>query len=105
MEEGTVSATAANQVAPELIESESSPAELAEKMGLVQVQDVGQMEAWVDEAIAANEQAFKDAVGNPKKAQKAAGFLRGQVMRISGGKADPKLVGEIIEKKIAEAAQ
>ena len=51
------------------------------------------------------EQAVRDALTSPKKAKKAAGFLRGQVMRISKGQADPNLVGRLIEKKLAEAGQ
>ncbi len=101
VQDGTVSATAANQIAEAMIDSRDSPGGLAESMGLVQVQDADQTSAWIDEAFAANEQAVQDAVANPKKAKKAAGFLRGQVMRVSGGKADPKLVGELIEAKLA----
>jgi serine/threonine protein kinase len=57
---------------------------------------------WVDEAFRANEQAVSDALANPRKAQAAAGFLRGQVMKLSGGKADPSLVGRLIEQELAK---
>ncbi|HPC23275.1 MAG TPA: Asp-tRNA(Asn)/Glu-tRNA(Gln) amidotransferase GatCAB subunit B, partial [Phycisphaerae bacterium] len=57
---------------------------------------------WVDQALAANAQAVQDAIANPKKIKAARGFLTGQVMKLSGGKADPKIVGELIEKKLAE---
>lgn len=75
---------------------------LAEEMGLVQVRDTSATEAWVDRAFADNEKAVQDARGNPKKAKAAAGFLRGQVMKLSGGKADPKLVGDLIEQRLRE---
>ncbi len=100
--DGTVSATAAKQIAERMLESQDEPAALAESLGLVQVQDADQTAAWVAQAFAENEQAVRDAAANPKKAQKAAGFLRGQVMRISGGKADPRLVGKLIEERLAE---
>jgi aspartyl-tRNA(Asn)/glutamyl-tRNA(Gln) amidotransferase subunit B len=102
---GTVSATAANQIAAQMLETDDAPQAVADALGLVQVQDTDQTAAWVDEAFAANEQAVKDAVSNPKKAKAATGFLRGQVMRISGGKADPKLVGKLIEEKLAQLKQ
>jgi len=100
---GAINKTAANTIAEVMLEREEAPEALATELGLVQVRDTGATEAWVDEAIAANEQAVKDAVANPKKAKAAAGFLRGQVMKLSGGKADPKLVGELIEKRLKEA--
>ncbi|UCG16309.1 MAG: Asp-tRNA(Asn)/Glu-tRNA(Gln) amidotransferase subunit GatB [Phycisphaerales bacterium] len=99
-DDGTVSATAANQIAERMIDSPESPDALIDALGLVQVQDTGQTAAWVDDAFAANEKAVADALQNPKKAKAAAGFLRGQVMRISGGKADPKLVGKLITEKL-----
>ena len=77
---------------------------LARKLGKLQVRDEGQMQAWVTQAFAANERAVRDALGNPKRQQKAKGFLTGQVMQLSGGQADPKIVGELIERKLAELA-
>ncbi len=98
--DGTVSATAATQLAEAMLTSTDPPATIAAKLGLVQVQDEGATATWVAEAFAANEQAVRDALANPKKMQAAAGFLRGQVMKISGGKADPKLVGTLIEREL-----
>ncbi len=105
VDDGTVSATAAKQIAERMVDSPDAPEALAESMGLVAVQDTDQTRVWVDEAFAANEQAVRDAVSNPKKSKKAAGFLRGQVMRISGGKANPKLTGELIEARLKEMSR
>lgn len=99
-EDGTVSKTAANQLAEAMVSRPEPPGKLAEELGLVQVQDAGATAAWVEQAFAANEQAVRDALANPKKMQAAAGFLRGQVMKLSGGKADPKLVGKLIEERL-----
>ncbi len=100
--DGTVNKTAANQLAQVMLDRPGPPGELAEQLGLVQVRDSAATEAWVDEALAANEQAVSDALANPKKAKAAAGFLRGQVMKLSGGKADPRLVGQLIEKRLTK---
>ncbi|MFQ5495283.1 MAG: Asp-tRNA(Asn)/Glu-tRNA(Gln) amidotransferase subunit GatB [Phycisphaerae bacterium] len=80
----------------------SSPRELAETLGLIQVRDAGATREWVDQAFRENEQAVRDALSNPKKAKAAAGFLRGQVMRVSGGRADPKLVQSLIDTRLRE---
>ncbi len=100
--EGIVSASAAAQIAEKMLGNEESPTAIANREGLVQVRDESATQAWVDQAIAANAQAVADAQSNPKKKQAAIGFLRGQVMKLSGGKADPKLVGELLEKKLSE---
>jgi aspartyl-tRNA(Asn)/glutamyl-tRNA(Gln) amidotransferase subunit B len=102
VQEGKVNATAAAQIAEAMLGSDESPATLAERLGVLQSRDTDQIAAWVDEALAANEQAVRDAIANPKKIKAARGFLTGQVMKVSGGKADPKIVGKLIEKKLAE---
>jgi aspartyl-tRNA(Asn)/glutamyl-tRNA(Gln) amidotransferase subunit B len=99
---GTVSRTAANQLAEVMLSRSEPPGKLAEELGLVQVQDTGATGVWVEQAFAANEQAVRDALANPKKMQAAAGFLRGQVMKLSGGKADPKIAGKLIEERLAK---
>ncbi len=102
VDDGTVSATAANQIAERMLEEGDSPQALAETLGLVRVVDTDQTAQWVEEALAANEKAVKTVLTNPKKAKASEGFLRGQVMRISGGQADPKLAGEMIARRIEE---
>ena len=98
--EGMINATAAAQIAETLVGSDETPSAAAQRLGLVQVRDEGQMAQWVEEAFAANAKAVQDAISNPKKQQQARGFLTGQVMKISGGKADPKIVGRLIEEKL-----
>ena len=101
MEDGTISATAAATVFEGLLANPSSdPKGIAEAKGLVQVRDAGATEKWVDEALAANPKAVDDYKNNPKKKQASMGFLRGAVMKGSAGKADPKMVGELLEKKL-----
>jgi len=98
--EGLVSATIAASIAGKMLDSPDMPTAIAQREGLIQVRDTGQMQVWVDQAFAANEKAVQDALANPKKKQQARGFLTGQVMKVSGGKADPKMVGELIDKKL-----
>jgi len=100
-EEGTISMTSAFTVLDALTKNVgAAPRELAEKLGLIQVRDVGATEKWVDEVIAENAKAVDDAKNNPKKKQASKGFLTGAVMKKSQGKADPKLVGELLEKRL-----
>ncbi len=102
--DGTINATAAAAISEKLLDSGDTPKAIAEREGLIQVKDVGQMQAWVDQAFAANEKAVQDAVANPKKQKQARGFLMGQVMKLSAGKADPKICGELIDAKLAGLA-
>jgi len=104
--EGDLSASATTDVvsAAFSLDPNRTYKDVAEEIGKLQVRDTGQTEQWVEQAMAANEKAVQDALGNPKKRKAAAGFLRGQVMKLSKGQADPKLVGELIEKRLGELA-
>ena len=68
------------------------------KRGLGAVSDTGALEAFVDQAIAANPGPVADFKAGKKA---AAGFFVGQVMKLSKGKADPKIVGGLVAKKLA----
>ncbi|MFC3615565.1 Asp-tRNA(Asn)/Glu-tRNA(Gln) amidotransferase subunit GatB [Lutimaribacter marinistellae] len=72
------------------------PAEIVEKRGMKQVTDTGAIEAAVDEIIAANPAQVEKAKSNPK----LAGWFVGQVMKATGGKANPKAVNEIVAAKL-----
>lgn len=80
-----------------LADGGGDPKAVAEKLGLVVVRDEGQLNAWVDAAIAANEAAAND-VRSGKVA--AIGRIVGAVMKLSGGKVDAKSVNEAILKKL-----
>ena len=72
------------------------PAEIVEARGMKQVTDTGAIEAAVDEVIAANPAQVEKAKENPK----LAGWFVGQVMKATGGKANPKAVNEIVAAKL-----
>ena len=71
---------------------------MVESEGLAQTSDPAAVERFVDEVLAANENVVADY-----KAGKAnvLGFLVGQVMKASRGKADPALVNELVKKKLS----
>jgi len=74
------------------------PAEIVEARGMKQVTDTGAIEVAVDEIIAANPAQVEKAKANPK----LAGWFVGQVMKATGGKANPKAVNEIVAKKLSD---
>ena len=97
VESGKISTKIAQDVFMEMFTSGEAPASIVEKKGLAQVSDLSAIEAFCDEVIAANPRSAQDF-----KAGKAAAlnFLKGQVMKASKGKANPNLVGEILERKL-----
>ncbi len=97
---GDVSATAATTIFEEMAATGSDPMQIAEAKNLIQKSDVGQIEALVDAVLAENAEAVEDAKTNPKKAKKAMGFLTGQVIKKSKGQANPKIVSQLLNKKL-----
>jgi aspartyl-tRNA(Asn)/glutamyl-tRNA(Gln) amidotransferase subunit B len=83
-----------------MFEKGGDPEAIVKERGLGAVSDVAELEAFVDQAIAANPGPVADFKAGKKA---AAGFFVGQVMKLSKGKADPKIVGGIVAKKLAEA--
>ena len=97
VESGKISNKIAQDVFGEVFATGESPAKIVEKKGLAQVSDTGAIEKFCDDAIAAN----PGPVADFKAGRVAAlNFLKGQVMRLSKGKANPALVGEILQRKI-----
>ena len=83
----------------EIVYSEGGePAQIVEARGLKQVTDTGAIEAAVDQVIADNPAQVEKAKANPK----LAGWFVGQVMKATGGKANPKVVNELVATKLAQ---
>jgi len=98
IEAGTISGRQGKEVFAEMMLSGKQPAVIVEEKGLKQVSDTGAIEAFCDEVIAANPASVADY----KSGKEAAlNFLKGQVMKLSKGKANPAVVGEILAKKLA----
>ncbi|WP_323783632.1 Asp-tRNA(Asn)/Glu-tRNA(Gln) amidotransferase subunit GatB [Thalassovita sp.] len=72
------------------------PEQIVEERGMKQVTDTGAIEAAVDEVIAANPAQVEKAKANPK----LAGWFVGQVMKATGGKANPKAVNQLVAQKL-----
>jgi aspartyl-tRNA(Asn)/glutamyl-tRNA(Gln) amidotransferase subunit B len=70
--------------------------------GYKMVSDRDAIAAAVEAALAANPKAVEDLKGGKKKPEAVKGFLRGQVMKQTGGKANPALVGELLDARLAE---
>ncbi|RKT30869.1 aspartyl/glutamyl-tRNA(Asn/Gln) amidotransferase subunit B [Roseovarius halotolerans] len=91
-----ISTKIAKDVLEKHIESGRAPEEIVETEGMKQVTDTGAIEAAVDQIIADNPAQVEKAKANPK----LAGWFVGQVMKATGGKANPKAVNEIIQQKL-----
>jgi aspartyl-tRNA(Asn)/glutamyl-tRNA(Gln) amidotransferase subunit B len=94
------SGTISGKIAKDLFEivwaEGGDPAEIVEKRGMTQVTDTGAIEAAVDAIIAANPDKVAQAQAKPSM----IGWFVGQVMKQSGGKANPQAVNEILKKKL-----
>jgi aspartyl-tRNA(Asn)/glutamyl-tRNA(Gln) amidotransferase subunit B len=97
VDEGAISSSIAQQVFAEMFDSGQPPQAIVLKNGWAQVSDGAAIEALCDQAIAAHPGPAADY-----KAGKTAAlnFLKGQVMKLSKGKANPNLAGEILERKL-----
>jgi aspartyl-tRNA(Asn)/glutamyl-tRNA(Gln) amidotransferase subunit B len=97
VEAKTISSSAAQQVFAEMFDTGKAPAAIVQEKGLAQVSDTDAIGKLCDEVIAAN-----PGPANDFRSGKAAAlnFLKGQVMKLSKGKANPPLVGEVLERKL-----
>lgn len=100
LSEGKVNATSAAKIFDRLIETGGSPVGIAEADGLLVMTDAGAIDACVEEALEANQQAVQDVMEGGKKAKRAFGFLMGQVMQRSGGTARPAEVQRLLSQKL-----
>ena len=95
--DGTVSGKIAKDVFQLMLDSDDDPLAIVETKGWRQMSDTGAMQELVDAIIAANPSQVEAARKNPK----AAGWLVGQVMKESRGKANPKLIAQLIADRLA----
>ena len=94
--EGKLSSSAAKEVLGAAMAGDGSPRDIAEAKDLLQISDVGAIESAVDAVLADNPDALaKIAEGD----RKPISFLMGQVMRHTGGKADPSVVQRLLKDK------
>ncbi|MGG6314447.1 Asp-tRNA(Asn)/Glu-tRNA(Gln) amidotransferase subunit GatB [Paenibacillus macerans] len=93
LEKGTISSKIAKTVFKEMLQSGKLPQQIVEEQGLVQISDEGAILAIVKEVVANNPASVEDYKAGKEK---AIGFLVGQVMKQSKGKANPGLVNKLL---------
>ena len=96
IEDGTISSKIAKEVFDHVWNGEGSPSEVVDKHSLKQVTDTGAIEKAIDEIIAANPDKAEAVKDKPQ----AIGWFVGQVMKATGGKANPAAVNEILKAKL-----
>jgi len=94
---GTLNSKTAKMVFDEMFTNGGDPETIVKAKGLVQVEDVGQIVQWVEEALAANAKIAADVkAGN----ERALGSLVGAVMKKSNGRANPQTVNKVLREKL-----
>jgi len=94
---GDLSATAAKQVLAGVLAGEGSPAEVAEARDLIQISDAGALATEIDRVLANHPEEYQRLMDGDAR---VIGYLVGQVMRITAGKADPKVVSTMLGEKV-----
>ncbi len=95
---GELSATAAKEVLGAVMEGEGTARSIAETRDLMQVSDAGALDAVLDEVLAGQPDTVERLEAGDMK---PIGFLVGQVMKATGGKADPKLVQQLLRDRFS----
>ena len=97
VEQGTISLKVAREIFPEVYSSGKTPEQIVQEKGLLQVSDEGALDTIIEEVLSKNPTQvaqFKEGK------QQVLGFLVGQVMKASGGKANPGKVNELLKKRL-----
>jgi aspartyl-tRNA(Asn)/glutamyl-tRNA(Gln) amidotransferase subunit B len=95
--DGTISGKIAKDVFEEMLTSGQSPKAIVKRKGLVQVSDAGAIEQMIDDVLMKNKGQVESYLGG--KVQ-VFGFLVGETMKATKGKANPKIVNELLKKKL-----
>jgi len=95
--DGTISGRIAKDVFADMFETGKPAADIVEEKGLKQVSDSGALEAAVAEVMGANPDRVADYRGGN---QKLIGWFMGQIMKASGGKANPQMVNQLLREKL-----
>ena len=98
IDDGKVSSSAASQkLFPELLESKESVQEIAERLNIIQVSNEGDLSSFIDEVIRSNSSEVERYKNGEKQ---LVGFFMGQLMKVSKGKADPKVANSLLRDKL-----
>ena len=100
LEQGQISASAGNTILEHMVKAGKTPQILADELNLRQKSDSDELAGIIEAVMAENAQAVDDVRAGGKKSKKAQGFLLGQVMQKTKGQANPRVVAEILAKKL-----
>jgi len=100
LDDGKVNTPGARGILADVLDGAGAPADIMREKGLEQVSDAGELEEIVRRAVEANPKAIADIRGGKEKAK---GAIVGFVMKETKGRANPKLVGELIDKVLSES--
>lgn len=95
--DNTISGKIAKEIFPEMVASGKSPEEIVKEKNLLQISDTSELEKAVDKIIELSPKDVKDYLSGKEK---VIGFLVGQVMKETKGKANPQIVNEILKSKL-----
>jgi len=99
IDEGTISGKIAKTVFEEMFASGKDPGDIIEEKGLVQISDVNTLMTVVAEVLASNPKSVEDFRSGRER---ALGFLVGQVMKATRGKANPEMVNRLLQEKLLQ---
>jgi aspartyl-tRNA(Asn)/glutamyl-tRNA(Gln) amidotransferase subunit B len=88
------------EILVEMFATGKRPGQIVSEKGLTQISDEGELERVIVEVLGANQKSVEDYRAGKKK---ALGFIVGQVMKATQGKANPQVVNRILEKKLGSA--
>ena len=99
--DGEISASAAATIFEKMAQTAQQPRIIAKELNLIQKSDAGELEAIVAQVVTDNPKAVADAREGGKKCEKAKNFLLGQVMQKTKGRANPRVVSDILARKLS----
>ena len=100
VDSGEISGKIAKTVFEEMGRTAEAPAAIIKRLGLVQVSDEASLSTAIDKAIAANPKQLEEYRSGKTK---VIGYFVGQIMKETKGQANPKIVNELLKKKLSEA--
>ena len=98
LEENKITSKQGKEVFAKMLATNKMPSEIIKEEGMEQVSDTGLIEGLVDKVLAENPKAIQDFKAGKTN---VVGWLMGQVMKLSQGKANPKQATELLNKKLA----
>ncbi len=97
IEEGKISGRIAKDVFSEMIKTRKNPSQIVQEKGLSLISNISEIESLIANVLKTNDKSVQDFKSGKKN---AFGFLVGQIMKSSQGKADPKTVNELLQKTL-----